>query len=206
MTDEVTSLYITRHDHYGLGTGKKPNANLDDRFLGPKVILYDMWRAQGWDILTHGGFITYFHHNASGLLTFVFHCLGCKIWAYAHVKKNLLLRNGMISSNYLKTCWRNQTIQALQLLWELFWSKRVIYCEFEAHLLINKYWYLSIKVATPRCMAQRIYTCKGHDIWRTLPYVWCTPFDRTESILRQFKRLRRSEEGGICDKRIPRSR
>ena len=87
MTDKVTSLYITQHDHYGLGTGKKPNANLDDRFLGPKVILYDMWRAQGWDILTHGGFVTYFHHNASGLLTFVFPRSGCKIWAYAHVKK-----------------------------------------------------------------------------------------------------------------------
>ena len=121
-------------------------------------------------------------------------------------KKNRRLRNGMSSSNYLKTCWRNQTIQALQLLWELFWSKRVIYCEFEAHLLINKYWYLSIKVATPWCMAQRVYTCKGHDVRRTLPYVWCTPFDRTELILQRFKRLRRSEEGGICDKRIPRSR
>ena len=47
MTDEVTLLYITQHDHYGLGTGKKPNANLDDHFLEPQVILYDMWRAQG---------------------------------------------------------------------------------------------------------------------------------------------------------------
>jgi hypothetical protein len=42
LADEVTSFYITRHDHYGLGTGKKANSNLDRRFQGPKVILYDM--------------------------------------------------------------------------------------------------------------------------------------------------------------------
>lgn len=66
--------------------GKKANSNIDSRFLGPKVILYDMWRAQGWDILSHGGFFTDFHHDASGLSTFVFPRSGSKIWAYARIK------------------------------------------------------------------------------------------------------------------------
>lgn len=87
LADEVTSFYITRHDHYGLGTGKKANSNLDRRYQGPKVILYDMWRAQGWDILSHGGFVSYFHHDASGLSTFVFPRSGSKIWGYARIKK-----------------------------------------------------------------------------------------------------------------------
>jgi hypothetical protein len=90
LADEATSLYITRHDHYGLGTGKKANPNLDGCYLGPKVVLYDMWRAQGWDILTHGGFISTFHHDASEFLTFVFPHSGSKIWAYSRIKKECL--------------------------------------------------------------------------------------------------------------------
>lgn len=93
MADEATALYITRHDHYGLGTGKKANAELDTRHLGPKVILMDMWRAQGWDILTHGGFVTYFHYDASGFITFIFPRSGSKIWAYSRLKEERSPKN-----------------------------------------------------------------------------------------------------------------
>jgi hypothetical protein len=38
--------------------------------LGPKHINFDMWRQQNWELLTHGGFLTYPHHDAGGLCTF----------------------------------------------------------------------------------------------------------------------------------------
>ena len=45
-----------------------------------------MWCAQGWDIITHGGFVTYFHHDVSGAVTFVTPRSGEKIWGIIKVK------------------------------------------------------------------------------------------------------------------------
>ena len=47
-----------------------------------------MWCGQGWDIITHGGFLTYFHHDASGAVTFVTPRSGKKIWGIVKVKGN----------------------------------------------------------------------------------------------------------------------
>ena len=63
-----------------------PTSALDKFHQGPQVILYDMWRAQGWDIITHGGFVTYFHHDVSGAVTFVTPRSGEKIWGIIKVK------------------------------------------------------------------------------------------------------------------------
>jgi hypothetical protein len=41
-----------------------------------------MWRQQAWELHTHGGFLTYPHHDASGLCTYVFTRSGIKIWCY----------------------------------------------------------------------------------------------------------------------------
>jgi len=86
----VTALYISRHDHYGLGTNKTPSAELHPDLLGPKVILYDMWRANGWDIITQGGFVTGIHHDASGFITCLYPRSGAKIWAYFYIKDEFL--------------------------------------------------------------------------------------------------------------------
>ena len=59
---------------------------LDKSHQGPQVILYDMWHAQGWDIITHKGFVTYFHHDVSGAVTFVTPHSGEKIWGIIKVK------------------------------------------------------------------------------------------------------------------------
>lgn len=49
-----------------------------------------MWRAQGWDIATHGGFLTYTHYDASGLATFLYPRSGAKIWGLVRVKPGAL--------------------------------------------------------------------------------------------------------------------
>src|ERR1700675_499769 len=53
LSDDVNALYITRRDHYANMKNKKPTGALDKSHQGPQVILYDMWRGQGWDIITH---------------------------------------------------------------------------------------------------------------------------------------------------------
>lgn len=52
------------------------------------MILYDMWRGIGWDIITHAGFLTYFHHDMSGSVTFLTPRSGEKIWAIVKVKSD----------------------------------------------------------------------------------------------------------------------
>ena len=48
--------------------------------------MYDWWRSQTWDIATHAGFVTYTHHNASGLDTFIFTRSGTKIWTIIRIQ------------------------------------------------------------------------------------------------------------------------
>ena len=42
---------------------------------------FDMWRQQNWELHTHGGFLTYPHHDAAGLYTYVYIKSGAKLWA-----------------------------------------------------------------------------------------------------------------------------
>src|ERR1700726_186810 len=65
-----------------------PTGALDRSQQGPQVILYDMWYSQGWDIITHPSFLTYFHHNVSGGVTFITPCSGEKMWGIIKVKEN----------------------------------------------------------------------------------------------------------------------
>ena len=86
LSDDVNSLYITRRDHYANIKKNTPTGALNKSQQGPQVILYDMWRGQGWDIVTHGGFLTYFHHDVSGAVTFVTPRSGEKMWGIIKVK------------------------------------------------------------------------------------------------------------------------
>jgi len=63
-----------------------PTGAFDKSQQGPQVILYDMWHGQGWDIATHGGFLTYVHHDVSGAVTFVTPRSGVKMWGIVKVK------------------------------------------------------------------------------------------------------------------------
>src|SRR5258705_88146 len=86
LSDDVNALYITRRDHYANMKNNTPTGALDKTQQGPQVILYDMWRGQGWDIITHGGFLTYFHHDVSGAVTFITPRSGEKMWGIIKVK------------------------------------------------------------------------------------------------------------------------
>ena len=82
LTDDAHAFSATKYDYHGQlkVDGTKP--------AGPQTILYDTWRSQGWDLLSHGGFVTYPHHDASGLCTYVFVRSGAKLWGFFHPKVN----------------------------------------------------------------------------------------------------------------------
>lgn len=44
-------------------------------YNGPKVILYNAVRSKTWDLLIHGGFVTYTHHDMDGQMH-----SGAKLW------------------------------------------------------------------------------------------------------------------------------
>ena len=61
---------------------RKTGANLGKEFFGVQTVSGDTERSSGWDLLTHGGFLTYGHHDAGGLCTHASVRSGTKIWAY----------------------------------------------------------------------------------------------------------------------------
>lgn len=86
---------MTRNDYYGNLKSKKLNPKLDPSFLGPQAMLHDVWRGQGWDIITHPGFVTYNHHDVSGLATYVYPRSGSKIWGIIRVANKPILKDRM---------------------------------------------------------------------------------------------------------------
>lgn len=60
----------------------KTGNNTEKKYYGVQFISGDTERVRGWDLLTHGGFLTYPHHDASGNCTYVTVRSGSKIWAY----------------------------------------------------------------------------------------------------------------------------
>jgi len=79
-------LYITHRDHYANIKTNTPTGAFNKSQQGPQVILYDMWYGQGWDITTHGDFLTYFHHDVSGAVTFLTPLSGKKMRRIIKVK------------------------------------------------------------------------------------------------------------------------
>jgi len=67
------SLISTRHLRDGI-TAIEMTAQ-------PTYCHFDMWRQQNWELHTHGGFLTYPHHDAAGLCTYVYIKSGAKLWA-----------------------------------------------------------------------------------------------------------------------------
>jgi hypothetical protein len=90
LADDINAMYLTRSDHYGNTRSSRPTAKLDLAHLGPQTLLHDMWRSHGWDIATHGGFLTYIHHDVSGLATTVYPRSGAKIWGLLRLKSDVL--------------------------------------------------------------------------------------------------------------------
>lgn len=84
LSDNVNARSILMNDCYIPRTG----ANADKSFLGVQAPHGDAERLRGWDLITHGGFLTYPHHDAAGLCTYVTCRSGTKIWGYIDPPSN----------------------------------------------------------------------------------------------------------------------
>ncbi|KAI6138056.1 hypothetical protein BKA82DRAFT_4021780 [Pisolithus tinctorius] len=78
LSDNVNAKTMTMNDvhlpHSGRNAGKS--------YYGVQAVLGDVERLRGWDLLTHGGFVTYPHHDVAGLCTYITVQSGSKIWGY----------------------------------------------------------------------------------------------------------------------------
>lgn len=61
---------------------KKTEENEGRFYFGVQAVSGDSEKVRGWDLMTHGGFVTYGHHDADGLCTYVTPRSGSKIWVY----------------------------------------------------------------------------------------------------------------------------
>lgn len=66
------------NDCYLPRTGRDAAKNL----IGVQAVSGDSEKIRGWDLMTHGGFLTYPHHDARGMATYVTVRSGKKIWGY----------------------------------------------------------------------------------------------------------------------------
>lgn len=83
--DDQIAMMATVREGYEIVTGKgssnkKQSVNRNER--GPQIVHFDNWRSTGWDVFTHGGFLTYPHHDAGGHGTFSYVRAGAKLWGY----------------------------------------------------------------------------------------------------------------------------
>jgi hypothetical protein len=78
ISDNVNAKAATMNKYHLPKTGK----NKGKKYCGVQTISGDSEKVRGWDLLTHGGFVTYPHHDASGLCTYVNVRSGTKIWAH----------------------------------------------------------------------------------------------------------------------------
>lgn len=63
----------------------KTGDNTGKEYAGVQTILADTERVRGWDLMTHGGFLTYAHHDACGFSTYTTVRSGSKIWVYVDI-------------------------------------------------------------------------------------------------------------------------
>ena len=70
LSDDRHSWQTTKDEGYA------PNY----REAGPHYVPFEAWRMLNWNLLTHRGYVTYPHHDAAGLCTFVGVRDGAKIW------------------------------------------------------------------------------------------------------------------------------
>jgi len=78
--DDDLAIQATSHEAYVVRPKSKQPAERARR--GIQAMHFDTWISRGWDVMTHGLFLTYPHHDASGLLTFSYVRSGVKIWCY----------------------------------------------------------------------------------------------------------------------------
>lgn len=77
-------------DRFSWSMTKDRGYSAVNNHTGPQDMTHDVWRMLNWILLTMGGFVTYPHHDAEGLATYVGVRDGAKIWTiYAPQEDNM---------------------------------------------------------------------------------------------------------------------
>ncbi|KAI5981118.1 hypothetical protein EDD15DRAFT_2380326 [Pisolithus albus] len=84
ILDDRSALIITGTEAYVSTKGESTKGDCSG-LNGPQLMHFDTWRSCAWDIITHGGFLTYPHHDATGFLTYSYVRAGAKLWGYIHL-------------------------------------------------------------------------------------------------------------------------
>ncbi|KAI6012120.1 hypothetical protein PISMIDRAFT_22790 [Pisolithus microcarpus 441] len=78
FSDNVNTRLIPLNDCYLPREGP----DMGKECFGMHTIHGDAERLQGWDLMSHGGFLTYPHHDAGGLCMYITVQSGTKVWGY----------------------------------------------------------------------------------------------------------------------------
>ncbi|KAI6115492.1 hypothetical protein EDD16DRAFT_1708643 [Pisolithus croceorrhizus] len=84
ILDDRMAMMTTRTEAYVTAKGEATKGDCSG-LNGLQLMHFDAWRSCAWDIMTHGGFLTYPHHDATGFLTYSYIQTGAKLWAYIHL-------------------------------------------------------------------------------------------------------------------------
>lgn len=79
--DDIAALMATTTQCY-VTSGGASTKGVQSGLIGPQTMHYDTWRSLGWDVITHGCFLTYPHHDAGGQMTYSYIRTGAKLWGY----------------------------------------------------------------------------------------------------------------------------
>ena len=77
LCDNIVAFHRTKYTYCGPGS---------HTHNGPKVMLHNFLRVQGWHLLMHGGFVTWVHHDTHGQLTWITCRNGAKLWFIIRLK------------------------------------------------------------------------------------------------------------------------
>jgi hypothetical protein len=98
ISDDCRAWEVTHHDSYAHLSArvmdKEPTKKTlkplmpttEQGVMGPQVVRIDSLYMLRWTLLTHGGYVTYPHVDANGLLSWLCSDFGVKIWAILNPK------------------------------------------------------------------------------------------------------------------------
>ncbi|KAI6117769.1 hypothetical protein EV401DRAFT_2072319 [Pisolithus croceorrhizus] len=84
ILDDRMAMMTTGTEAYVTAKGQATKGDCSG-LNGLQLMHFDAWRSCAWDVMTHGGFLTYPHHDATGFLTYSYIRTGAKLWAYIHL-------------------------------------------------------------------------------------------------------------------------
>ncbi|KAI6094832.1 hypothetical protein EDD16DRAFT_1721328 [Pisolithus croceorrhizus] len=79
VDDQLALTAIANKSFEPYGSPSRPH------LFAPQFMHFDTWRSCAWDTFTHAGFLTYPHHDSSGLATYMYIRAGTQVWGCIHL-------------------------------------------------------------------------------------------------------------------------